>query len=408
MRRAPLPVEQVQIEIGEPVALGGTEPGDVLRYAALAPPPAPDDRLATALAADAALRGLTAPGAVVVTAEGGGAGERVGVVAVTDRSGARYRVARGNPRDVVESVMNATGGDRARAVLTVARLRAAAYRPLAVALQRDGEPWTLLGFVPVRAWAVPRRRRGRPFDYHRVWDLWLRIAHWSWVAAIAVLTVTGYIISDPGWVPSAWIADRDAGYFMGFVRLIHLLAAVVFMLVLVVRAWNLSTSRIPYDRWGALVPFRNRREARNMLRILRAYLFIRVETAPVYFGHNPLQQLTYTLMYVVFGFQVLTGLALWGLYDVHHGFWGAFAWVNQVFGVQQTRLAHLLVMWLILLFLPAHVYLSIRADSVERSGAISSMVSGGRWIRRGAVFEDWPPRDRRQRPEQGRPEQGRR
>jgi hypothetical protein len=36
------------------------------------------------------------------------------------------------------------------------------------------------------------------------------------------------------------------------------------------------------------------------------------------------------------------------------------------------------------------VYLSVRADSTERSGAISAMVSGGRWVRRGAKFEDWP------------------
>lgn len=50
-----------------------------------------------------------------------------------------------------------------------------------------------------------------------------------------------------------------------------------------------------------------------------------------------------------------------------------------------------MIMWVLILFLPLHVYLSIRADSVDRSGAISSMVSGGRWIRRGAEFEDWPP-----------------
>jgi Ni/Fe-hydrogenase b-type cytochrome subunit len=112
----------------------------------------------------------------------------------------------------------------------------------------------------------------------------------------------------------------------------------------------------------------------------------------VYFGHNPLQQLTYTLMYLVFLSQALTGLALWGLYDHRARFWALFQWMNDLLGPQQIRLTHLLVMWLILVFLPMHVYLSVRADSVERSGAISSMVSGGRWIRRGAVFEDWPPR----------------
>jgi hypothetical protein len=59
-------------------------------------------------------------------------------------------------------------------------------------------------------------------------------------------------------------------------------------------------------------------------------------------------------------------------------------------GTQQVRLLHYVIMWVVILFVPLHVYLSIRADSVDRSGAISSMVSGGRWVRRGAQFEDWP------------------
>jgi hypothetical protein len=62
-------------------------------------------------------------------------------------------------------------------------------------------------------------------------------------------------------------------------------------------------------------------------------------------------------------------------------------------GTQQVRLLHYMVMWGLLVFIPAHVYLSVRADGVERMGAISSMVSGGRWVRRGAVFEDWPDPD---------------
>lgn len=403
MRRTPLPVEHVEIEIAEPVPFAGTDPADVIRYAALGAPPAPEDRLEQALVADAALRGLALPGATPLTHEAAGDGRHYAVTTVRDRAGVQIRIARGEPRAVLESVMRVGGGERARAAVAAARLVAEAYRPLAVAVQRDGQPWQLLGYVPVRAWSVPERRRGRPFDYHRVWDLWLRIAHWVWVAAIAVLTVTGYIISDPGWVPTAWVADRDAGYFLGFVRFIHLVAAVVFMLVLIVRAWNLSTSKIPYDRWSALVPFRNRHEVRNMFLTMKHYLFIGEDRAPVYFGHNPLQQLTYTLMYVVFLFQVLTGLALWGLYDSQHWFWGFFHWFNGLFSAQQTRLWHLIVMWVILLFLPVHVYLSIRADSVERSGAISSMVSGGRWIRRGAVFEDWPARARQ--PENGSAQQ---
>jgi Ni/Fe-hydrogenase b-type cytochrome subunit len=425
--------EHVEVEIGEPVAFEGRDPLDVVRFAALGAPPGTDDRLDQALVADAALRGLALPPSVPVGHTDPDDRHRFAITTVRQPDGDTLQIARGDPRAVVEVLIHPGSAERARAILASVRLTAGAFRPLAVATRvgradlgsadlgspdtgvtEAGGPagnggavsnggavgnggvgerdWRLLGYLPVRAWTLPERRRGRPFDYQRVWDLWLRIAHWTWVAAILALTVTGYIIADPGWVPSAWTIGPRAGNFMSYVRYVHLVAAAVFMLVLVVRAWNLSTSKIPYDRWRALVPFRSRRELRNLFQTLRAYLFIRADTAPVYFGHNPLQQLAYTAIYVVFLLQVLTGLALWGLYDSHAVFWSWFQWLNELLGTQQVRLLHQIIMWVIVLFLPAHVYLSIRADSVERSGAISSMVSGGRWIRRGAVFEDWPPK----------------
>lgn len=391
MRARGLRAEQIEIEIGEAVPFDGTDVRDVVAFAAAGSPPGSADPLERALVADAALRDATLPAVVERVADGPRRGVRISTLRGPD--GARVRVARGEPRAVVESLIRGGAAARTRAVVAGARLTAAGYRPLAVAVQDGDAGWRLLGYLPVRAWTHrDARRRGRPFDYHPVWDHWLRLAHWTWVGAIVVLTVTGYVISDPGWVPSAWVDGDRAGYFLGYVRLLHLLAAVVFMLVLLLRAWNLTTSRIPYDRWRALVPFRSRREVRNLFRTVRAYLFIRPDDAPAYFGHNPLQQLTYTLMYVAFLVQVVSGLALWGLFDGRNWFWGRFQWVNALLGPQQVRLLHLEIMWLVLLFLPAHVYLSIRADNVERSGAISSMVSGGRWIRRGAVFEDWPPR----------------
>jgi Ni/Fe-hydrogenase b-type cytochrome subunit len=397
IRRTPLPVEHVELELGEPVGLAGVPPEDVVRYAALGSPKGSSDRLEQALVADAGLRGAHLPVATTLEHVPPQHGRPFSVTTLRSDQGA-LRVARGEAKAVVTGLVHPDNATHARAMLRSARLVAGGYRPLAVAVQRQDEEWELLGFLPVRAWTRPERRRGRPFDYHVVWDVWLRWSHWTWVTAILVLTVTGLVIADPGWVPAELVGGGvPAGFFLGYVRYIHLVAAVVFTLVLVVRAWNLSTSRIPYDRWRALIPFRSRHEVRNLFRTLRAYLFIRAHTAPVYFGHNPLQQLTYTLMYVVFLLQVVTGMALWGLFDAHHWFWSKFVWLDTLIGAQQMRLTHLLIMWLLVLFVPVHVYLSIRADSVERSGAISSMVSGGRWIRRGAVFEDWPPTVRRRR-----------
>ena len=62
--------------------------------------------------------------------------------------------------------------------------------------------------------------------------------------------------------------------------------------------------------------------------------------------------------------------------------------LNDLIGIQYVRLIHFFMMWVFLAFIPIHVYLAIRADTVEREGAISSIFSGGRWCRKGTTFED--------------------
>jgi len=385
----PIAHANVEIELGDPVAFGDHDVENVMALAAAGAPPGSDDKLDRALVAEAARRGpLSATTSSSYTPPD--PDHPYSITEVVDEDGQRISIARGDPRTLVEQVVHPSAQRHARAISTKAELSSRAFRPLAVATKSGHGEWDLVGYVPVRVWSQPGRRHGQSFDYHVVWDLWLRLCHWGWVAAIIVLTVTGYVIANPGWIPTHESESTDLGFFMGYVRYVHLLAAVTLVAILFVRVWNLSTSKIPYDRWNALVPWRDRRQAADGFRTLQAYLFIRPRTAPEYFGHNPLQQLTYTIMYGIFILQVITGAALWGLYESQGWFWGLFQGLNHVMGTQQVRLLHYVIMWIVILFVPLHVYLSIRADSVDRSGAISSMVSGGRWVRRGARFEDWP------------------
>jgi Ni/Fe-hydrogenase b-type cytochrome subunit len=381
--------QATEVEIGPPVGLNDISPDEVVLLAAFANPPGEGNVVERALAAEASMRGSAARPSEVNEYRPP-TPQRPWSESTLTLDGVVWEVARGDPRALVTDLVRPPVSTQLRTLSETARITLGAYRPLGVAYRRDGESWAMAGLIPVRGWTEPGRKTGgRPFDYHPVWDLTLRICHWAWVASIIILTVTGYLLAQPQWIPAGYV-DPPTGYFIGYNRLVHYITAVVLCLVLLVRAYGLTVSRIPYDRWKALLPFRSRRDMANTWRVARGYLFIKPHETPVYFGHNPLQQLTYTSVYAIMLLQILTGFALWSLFNPGGTFLSLFGWINELLGTQQVRLLHYMIMWSLLIFIPAHVYLSVRADSVERMGAISSMVSGGRWVRRGAVFEDWP------------------
>jgi Ni/Fe-hydrogenase b-type cytochrome subunit len=108
---------------------------------------------------------------------------------------------------------------------------------------------------------------------------------------------------------------------------------------------------------------------------------IHPERAPHYLGHNPLQQLAYTTVYVVGLIMVITGFAMYGQANPQGLIRSLTLWVPQVFGgMQIVRLVHHVLTWFFLIFVPIHVYLAIRAELLERSGTMSSIVSGGRFV----------------------------
>jgi Ni,Fe-hydrogenase I cytochrome b subunit len=53
-----------------------------------------------------------------------------------------------------------------------------------------------------------------------------------------------------------------------------------------------------------------------------------------------------------------------------------------------VRFLHHVATWLFLIFIPIHIYLAIRADLLERTGVISSIISGGRFVPADEKFID--------------------
>jgi Ni/Fe-hydrogenase b-type cytochrome subunit len=220
------------------------------------------------------------------------------------------------------------------------------------------------------------------YEWVYLWERPLRFMHWIAAVCIVVLAVTGLYIGRPYFMTSG---EASSHYLMGYVRFTHFATAAVLVMTGIVRFyWLFMGNR--FERWGALFPVRES-DWENLVKMLKFYLLIQPEKAPRYLGHNPLQQLSYTGVYLVAFLMALTGFAMYGQSNPGGFIYDTFNWVNALFGGEQiVRFTHHALTWVFLIFLPIHLYLAIRADHLERTGTISSIISGGRFV---AAREDY-------------------
>ena len=140
-----------------------------------------------------------------------------------------------------------------------------------------------------------------------VWDRPVRLAHWGIVLSIAVLSATGLYIGNP-----FLIVTGPAGqhFVMGWAKVIHFYAAIVFVLSVVARIlWMFVGNR--YARWSEFVPVSPVRWSR-LLPTVKFYLFFR-RRPPAVVGHNPLAGMTYVLVYGLCLLAIATGLAMYSV-----------------------------------------------------------------------------------------------
>ena len=400
---AAAPVEYPKLVVGTAFSLGEMSEGRIMSLAAACAPDSDDpvDR------------------AVVAATKAGYPEVHIAKVDAADvdpaRVDRRYTLTRarrcpapdGSTRDIVimrgdlDSVMqNVKVSRETRSVLkrnAEAVLRRG-WRPLGVAIaavdanNRVG-PFTPLGFVSVAPGALHEGTddlSSGPATFARVnlWSVSLRVQHWTNVALIFILSCTGIFIMDPFFGPLVG-SDQPAGYLMGWVRFIHFSAAFAWMVLGATRLWGMFTSHDRYLRWPTLWPLKSKEDVRNLGRIVQHYVFIKTD-APLYLAHNPLQQLAYTSIYIACGIQVISGLSLFGLFHQTNAFWALMARPADWVGVAAIRIFHIMLMFLLWMFVIMHVYLVFRAESLERHGGLSAMISGGVWVRRGAHPVDAP------------------
>lgn len=215
-----------------------------------------------------------------------------------------------------------------------------------------------------------------------VWDMPVRITHWVNVASIVLLSATGYYIMDPFFSLYGVAANE---YLMGTIRFVHFVAAFFFTASVVFRIYWSFASHDRYARWNQFLPA-SRARAAALWKMIKYYTFINRDP-PAEIGHNPLAGATYIGVYVLFILQIITGFALFSL-PLHDGLIkGLFGWIVVWLGVQPLRLIHTILMFLFLAFTIHHVYSAILIDIEERSGLLSSIVTGNKTLSNKLIAE---------------------
>lgn len=181
------------------------------------------------------------------------------------------------------------------------------------------------------------------------------LIHWMHLASFLALAVTGILIHG-----------HYAGVSMQAVRQVHFVVMYVFVLTTIVRVWWAFLGRGSSTAGSTAIvrDYKHFAITGSDIRALPSwvgyYLFLR-KTRPYTEKYNPLQKLTYTVLFPL-GVVVmaLTGAAMFPPAAA------AMRWLTDLLGgLNAVRLWHYMAMWVLLVFTLIHVYLVFAEDVVQ-------------------------------------------
>jgi len=202
-----------------------------------------------------------------------------------------------------------------------------------------------------------------------VWELPVRLNHWTNVFCIVVLSVTGFFIGTP-----FSFGQSASDFTMGWIRFFHFTAAYLFTVSVMCRViWAFIGNE--YSGWRAFFPLATDQGREKTVKMLRYYLFMD-RNVPETVGHNPLATSAYIMLFLLYTLMIITGFAMYALHAPGSSMHWLLGPVYSIFSNQGMRLAHHFSMWLIFGFIVNHIYSAVLFDIKEHGGEISSMFSG--------------------------------
>lgn len=222
--------------------------------------------------------------------------------------------------------------------------------------------------------------RPKPGQGVYVYQLPVRIWHWTMAACIFVLFVTGHFIGNP---PQALTGDPTSLFYFGWLIRAHYTAGLVLCVSML---WRILFAFVgnSVSRQIFIPHMWQKSWWRGLLDDIKWYLFIN-KSPDVHMGHNPLAQAAMFLVVIDIIFMCFSGLGIYqakGYSDFFHifSFMENLAYALGGNGFDLV-LWHRMGMVIVVVFVMAHVYMVIREDIMGRTTMLSTMINGVRLLK---------------------------
>lgn len=176
------------------------------------------------------------------------------------------------------------------------------------------------------------------------------ITHWINLIAMILLIITGFYIHYPlfnGWMGVA----RGVHVFMGFILTVNCTVRVV--LAFFVKSAPYGGSRQQELDYKSFAPQKDNRH--QLIPWIKYYLFFKKDH-PLSAKFGALQKIAYLVVPVLICVMFITGLCLW---PISYGLAPLAALIKLVGGPIIMRIIHYFLMWVFIIFMFIHVYLSV-------------------------------------------------
>jgi Ni/Fe-hydrogenase 1 B-type cytochrome subunit len=183
-----------------------------------------------------------------------------------------------------------------------------------------------------------------------VWEFPVRITHWINFFCILTLSLTGYYMGS-----SLDHVIFSKQYIMSWIRFIHFVAAYTFLMSIIIRLyWSLVGNE--YANMLKWIPF-TRERIKTLFNDIKHHLVLDVK-ATYRIGHTALGSFVFFILQIIFMIALFSGFAM---YSVKHPgeYWSVIGeLVQNTITVDDVKRYHKMLMYIVLVFFPIHLFMS--------------------------------------------------